>query len=225
MSITKAPSAAPASKELAGAGSASTGASGPTAGTSTACLALLTSRSKAMTFRDGGSRAWTLNHKRASSVPYAVLCRNEHGAHRPSRKEAPEAHRSAFMVARIRDLVPDYERPEDRWLVQFDAYAEVDVPDAWQGWRCPTIYTTLEELGIDIAKLDFKPMPRAEDLPSAPFAGAHGHREGSATAGGPGYEATDATGEQRPLSIAEAKHGLAAFYGVPPENIEIVIRG
>jgi hypothetical protein len=43
-----------------------------------------------------------------------------------------------------------------------------------------------------------------------------GHRPGDAAGGG---------GAGRGITIAEAKAGLAISFGVPPENIEITIRG
>ncbi len=33
------------------------------------------------------------------------------------------------------------------------------IPEKWGEWRNPVKYTTLEELGIDLDKLKFKPMP------------------------------------------------------------------
>jgi hypothetical protein len=84
-------------------------------------------------------------------------------------------------------------------------YAVVDYPEAWGEWRNPVKYTTLEELGIDLKKLKFKPMPTPTKFltPPAP----------------PNRSKTGA------LTIAEAKAGLALQFGVPPEAIEILIKG
>jgi len=63
----------------------------------------------------------------------------------------------------------------------------------------------LDELGIDPKKLKFKPMPARTKVltPPAP----------------PDRSKTGA------LTIAEAKAGLALQFGVPPEAIEIMIKG
>jgi hypothetical protein len=92
-----------------------------------------------------------------------------------------------------------------RWIIKISEYAVVDYPEAWGEWRNPVKYTTLEELGIDPKKLKFKPMPTPTKVlpPPAP----------------PDRSKTGA------LTIAEAKAGLALQFGVPPEAIEILIKG
>ena len=64
----------------------------------------------------------------------------------------------------------DNDNP-DRYLVKMSEYAELNVPDVWQGWRNPIKYTTLEELGINLEGLDFRPMPPAEVV--SPGVGKH----------------------------------------------------
>ena len=88
--------------------------------------------------------------------------------------------------------------------------ARVDVPDVWKQWRNPVRYTTLEELGIDPATLNFEPMPTATPATS--------------TTSTP---ATSTAGQTAPamLTIAEAKKALAATFGVKPDAVEITIRG
>ena len=90
-------------------------------------------------------------------------------------------------------------------MIQISEYALVDYPEKWGEWRNPVKYTTLEELGIDPKQLKFKPMPVATKPPRAPA--------------GPDRSKTGG------LTIAEAKAGLALQFGVPPEAIEIVIKG
>ncbi|WP_206530066.1 hypothetical protein [Nordella sp. HKS 07] len=120
------------------------------------------------------------------------------------------------MVGRIQDIVPVTPQidpnPEaaGRFQIAFSDYAEVDIPHVWEG-RNPVRYTTLEELGIDVQKLDFKPMPPS--LPPSQGDNQSHHQS--------------ERGEQKPLrlTIAEAKQGLSNTYGVPPEAVEITIRG
>jgi hypothetical protein len=81
----------------------------------------------------------------------------------------------------------------------------VNIPDAWKGDRNPVKYSTLKKLGIDLSTLEWAPMPElTEPAPEA--------KAPAATTGAP-------------LTMAEAKRGLALTFGVSPEAIEITIRG
>jgi hypothetical protein len=128
-----------------------------------------------------------------------VLCQNAHS----DWGDGKEPHGKAFMVGQVDDVVPSTET-EGRWLVTFSAYALIDKPETWGGWRNPVRYTTLEELGIDESELKFEPMPpvaieaAAEPAPRKPGNG---------------------------LTIAQAKEGLAQTFGVAPNAVEITIRG
>ena len=92
-----------------------------------------------------------------------------------------------------------------RWLIKLSEYAEADYPEKWGEWRNPVKYTTLEELGIDSKKLKFQPMPTPTKVLTPP----------------PPPDRSKAGA----LTIAEAKAGLALQFGVPPEAIEILIKG
>ncbi len=88
-------------------------------------------------------------------------------------------------------------------------YALVNVPGVWKGGRNPVIYAdSLADAGIKIEELEWKPMPEpAEGFePSKPSL--------------PGR-----SGRVHPLTLAEAKQGLAQTFGVAPEHVEITIRG
>jgi hypothetical protein len=126
--------------------------------------------------------------------------------------EGPEDHGSAFLIGRISDVVrsPFADDQEERWLVRLDQFARVSIPNVWDGSRNPVRYTTLEELGIDPGTLRFEPAPAPVDLLAAEAAVGDG---------------APAAASVRPLTMAEAKRGLAAKFGVRPEDIEIVIRG
>lgn len=151
----------------------------------------------------GGTDSWRLDRSHARACEFAVCTRNGRNA----RTEGPEPHRSAFMVGKVKDVVhPPTDKRPDRFLIQFSEYALVNVPDVWKGDRNPVRYaSTLEDLGIDPSTLKWKPMPKEEDgafVPAPP----------------PRQKAT-------PLTMAEAKNGLALTFGVPPDAIEITIRG
>ena len=67
---------------------------------------------------------------------------------------------------------------------------------------------SFEQLGIDFSKLNWEAMPEPDDTP-APVVK-------------PLQVSRLAVG---PLTMAEAKNGLALTFNVPPEAIEITIRG
>ncbi|WP_445502544.1 hypothetical protein [Microvirga sp. G4-2] len=167
-------------------------------------IAVFTFKSREHILSVGGTCSWALNRAHARQLPYAVCTRNAHHAH----VEGHEPHSSAFLIGRVKDIVPSPEVP-GRWLITFSEYAEIDLPNVWKGWRNPVRYTTLEELGIDPATLDFKPMPSP-----APEAA-------------PAQDAEDEVVEEEvfKLTIAQAKLGLANAFGVSPDAIDITIRG
>jgi hypothetical protein len=106
-------------------------------------------------------------------------------------------------VGKIRDVV-SAPNSEGRYLIQFSEYAQVNIPDAWKGDRNPVKYTSLEEIGIDPTSLKWEPMPAPVE---------------------PATSGVIAPTAVAPLTMADAKNGLALTFGVPPEAIEITIRG
>ena len=168
-------------------------------------IAVFTARSPGQILKEGGSQAWVLNPARAKLASWLILTQNRHNPDHEF-SDATEPHGSAFMVGRISGISRSGDEPKTRWLIEIDEYAEVAVPDAWQHWRNPVRYTTLEEMGIDPRKLQFKPVPRA--------------KEEKVSVSAPAAAVTPAG-----LTIAEAKKALATTYGVKPEAIEITIRG
>ncbi|MFE3257054.1 hypothetical protein [Nocardia sp. NPDC059229] len=119
--------------------------------------------------------------------------------------DATEPHGCGFLVGHIARLGPAIDEPK-RWMIEIDKFARINIPGLWGGWRNPVRYTTLEDLGIDVDTLTFEEMPEREQASTARAAAG---RNAVAEAG---------------LTIAQAKAGLAATYGVGPEAIEIVIR-
>lgn len=153
--------------------------------------------------REGGTSSWRLDRNHARACEFAVCTRNGRNA----KTEGPEPHQSAFMVGKVKDVVPSStDKRAKRFLIQFSEYALVNVPDVWKGDRNPIRYASkLEDLGIDPSTLKWMPMPKQSEPPApAPHA--------------PGPKVM-------PLTIPEAKDGLSLTFGVPPESIEITIRG
>jgi hypothetical protein len=173
-------------------------------------VVVFTAKSAKRIIEEGGTSAWRLDRSHARQCGYAVCTRNTHA----DWAEGTEAHHSAFLVGKIRDVVPceptpeNDEAPNNRFLIQFSEYAVVDLPGIWKGDRNPVKYADLSDLGINPATLKWKKMPEVTER-------AQLDRE---------TKRADANGI-RPLSMADAKKGLALTFGVAPEAIEITIRG
>jgi hypothetical protein len=161
-------------------------------------VAVLTFKSVQTCLDVGGTQSWDLARAHAMRCLYAVCCRNAKHPH----VEDKRPHGTAFMVGRIADVIPSTETT-GRWLIIFSEYAEIDVPKAWKGWRNPVSYTTLDELGIKLEDLTFRPMPEISE----------------------GSEQAERHAPSSRLTIAEAKAALAATFGVEPEAVEITIHG
>lgn len=172
---------------------------------STEAIAVYTFKSRERIYANGGTSSWVLNPVNARPYQWVVCCRNAND----KATEGPEAHGSAFMVARVLDFVPSPEKGfEHRYLIRFSEYAEVAVPDAWKGWRNPIKYTSLEELGIDPETLVLQPMPEVVEATPAPV-----------------LESELAEDAPFTLTIARAKEGLSNAFGVSREAVEITIKG
>jgi hypothetical protein len=150
--------------------------------------------------RTGGTSSWRLDRNHARACEYVVCTRNA----RHPKAEGTEPHQAAFLVGKITDVVHDpTDKREDRYLIKFNEYAHVSVPDVWKGDRNPIRYAeSLQDLGIDPSTLKWKPMPEEREATAPTQASA-----------------------PKPLTIPEAKDGLSLTFGVPPEAIEITIRG
>lgn len=164
-------------------------------------MVIFTAKSVEVCLEVGGSQSWVLKPARARLCKYAVLCRN---AHHEFLRGGKEPHGTAFMIGRVSDVVPSTETDE-RWLVKFDEYAVLDIPDFWKGWRNPVRYTTLKELALSLDDVRFEPMPEIAEKP-AQAKPVPSHLSGT-------------------LTIADAKKGLALAFGVKPEAVEIIIHG
>ncbi|WP_280220655.1 hypothetical protein [Nocardia neocaledoniensis] len=171
-------------------------------------IVVFTGKSAEKILREGGSQAWKLDPSRARRCEWLVCTQNAHNYEDYADGAAP--HGSAFLVGRISRISPSTDPGcEDRWLIEIDEYARIDQPKVWGGERNPVRYTNLAGLGIDLDEVEFKKLERATTAAAATAAVAAAAT--AAAAGG--------------LTIAQAKAGLAATYGVTADSIEIVIRG
>jgi len=155
----------------------------------------------------GGSFSWVLNREVAKQCDYLICCR--------SFTRDNQQKDSAFLIGKISDIVPspDPQKPtQKRWMIEFSEYAIVDLPDVWKKWQNPVHYFRSEEiqefeekLGKSLDEVDFQPVMKAKQEPK------------------PEAE-PDLERDVKPLTIKEAKIGLAKFFGVDVNDIEIIIR-
>ena len=121
-------------------------------------------------------------------------------------KPGTEGHGAAFLVGKIGDVrkLGFDRRGQQRWFFEISEYAIPSHQGTWEwAWRNPVRYTTLEELGIELKKLKFKRAPPATQTPPMAETGS----------------------SVKPLTIVEAKAGLAVKFGVSPDAIDIHIKG
>ena len=151
--------------------------------------------------REGGTSSWRLDRNHGRGCEFAVCTRNGRSAW----TEGNEPHQSAFLVGRVKDVVPSpTDKRSKRFLIQFSEYALVSIRDVWKGDRNPIRYDeSLQALGIDPATLKWQPMPTQP----------------------PSTSPTPSSSNVGPLTIPQAKQGLSLMFNVPPEAIEIMIRG
>ena len=148
----------------------------------------------------GGSFSWVLNRDVAIQCRYLICCR--------SSDQGSELKYSAFLIGKISDVVPSPEETaKKRWMIKFRQYALVNIPDVWKRWQNPVHYFRSEEikdleerLGKSLDELDFQPVMKAKREPK-PEAESELERD------------------VKPLTIKEAKIGLAKSFGVDVDAI------
>ena len=116
-------------------------------------IAVLTYKSVATIVAAGGTQSWTLDRSRAARCDYVVICRNANTRD----AEGPEPHGTAFMVGKVKDVVPSTET-QGRWLIQISEYATVDIPDQWSGRNPVAYWKDSDYPDIDFKALRFEPL-------------------------------------------------------------------
>jgi hypothetical protein len=165
----------------------------------------------------GGTQSWRMHQSHFGTFDYVICARNR----RREDVEGPEEHGSAFLIGKVRDIVPstEHDDPEKpRFLIRMTEAAIIrDKPGFWQWGRWPTHYDSLDALGIDPSDYDFKPLPELL-------------AEIRRTDGGFGEPSAPALPSRAPgrrtwkESIEHAKMSLATELGVDVEAIEIAVR-
>ena len=161
-------------------------------------VAVFTTEAREDVLKQGGSQYWRLNANRVRQHGYVVCVQNEH--HPDS--NGSFKHGTAFLIGKIVGVVPT-DRKGERHKIEISEYAELTVPNVWKGDRYPVRYATMADLGIDAADLEFKPVPEPEQSDA---------------------DVENVQVDVLPLTLSEAKAGLAATLGVDPTSIEVTVR-
>src|SRR5580692_6440075 len=95
-------------------------------------IVVLTQNSLTTLLEEGGSQAWKLDPYRAGRAQYVVCAHN----HVESAAANNLAQGQAFVIGRISTITPAQPpHASDRYLIEFDEYAELDIPEFWDGSR------------------------------------------------------------------------------------------
>lgn len=166
----------------------------------------------------GGTQSWRMHQSHFGTFEYVICARNR----RRENVEGPEEHGSAFLIGRVRDIVPSTERNDPgkpRFLIRMTEAAIIrDKPDFWQWGRWPTHYESLAALGIDPLDYVFKPLPEL-------LAEVRQEADGlNVSAAAPALPLPGSGSRSWKESIEHAKTSLALELGVNVEAIEIAVR-
>ena len=181
----------------------------------------------------GGTAKWRADSRRVQQCRY-VVCVKNNGVMQGGFGNPDVASGTAFLIGRITDVrevaVGDamfymgdaYETP-GRFLVKFDSYADISIPDYWSRSRNPIAYRPEAELAdmlsvSDLEMLDFRPLRKASEEDAASYV------DQLQTAPPRRGRTMASASLQQGMTIPEARQWLAQQFGVEPDNIEITIR-
>lgn len=111
-------------------------------------LKLLTREAFADFKEEGGVGWWKLAKKRAENCEFVVCVRNT-----PS---DISWHGTAFLIGKISGVTTRAHPEEDgrfRHLIRLSEYAHINIPDCWDGNQNPIVYTSLDQINLDIDRL------------------------------------------------------------------------
>lgn len=165
----------------------------------------------------GGTQSWRMHRSHFGAFDYVICTRNR----RRENVEGPEEHGSAFLIGKVRDIVPstEHDNPtKPRFLIRMTEAAIIrDKPGFWRWGRWPTHYDSLDALGIDPSDYDFKPLPELLVEIRRKSGGLH-------LPAAPALPSPASGRRSWKESIEHAKASLAIELGVEAESIEITVR-
>lgn len=130
-------------------------------------IAVLTYKSVETILEVGGTQSWALDRTRAARCDYVVMCRNA----KTRDSEGPEEHGSAFLVGKVKDVVPSSET-KGRWLILVSEVARIDVKDQWSGRNPVAYWKDSDYPEIDFKALDYEPVVPASSQTGLTIAAA-----------------------------------------------------
>jgi hypothetical protein len=113
---------------------------------------VFTSKSLETMKQEGGSGNWAANKDRIKHAKWIVATRNQ----KSGWTQGTEEHGSAFLIGRVSGIKPAPAPESNRFVIVFDSYADLSLPDTWTGDRNPVAYTDLKTLGINPDALEWK---------------------------------------------------------------------
>jgi hypothetical protein len=113
---------------------------------------VFTSKSLHTMREEGGSGNWAANKDRLRHAKWIVAARNQNSGW----TQGDEGHKHAFLIGRVSGIKPAPAPEQNRFVIMFDQFSELNIPNAWTGSRNPVAYTDLKTLNIDVDKLDWK---------------------------------------------------------------------
>jgi hypothetical protein len=113
---------------------------------------VFTSKSLETMRSEGGTGNWAGREERLKHTKWVVATRNLKSAW----TQGDEPHGSAFLIGRISGVKAASAPESDRFVIQFDRYANLAIPNAWTNNRNPIAYTSLSALGIDPERLEWR---------------------------------------------------------------------
>jgi hypothetical protein len=100
---------------------------------------------------EGGSARWRASKERLLRCSWILAMRNCRAEWCAKDVE----HGTAFLIGRITGIRSSEKRP-GRYVIEFDAYAAIDLKYVWPGNQNPVTYSSLVDLKIRPEALQFK---------------------------------------------------------------------
>ena len=117
----------------------------------------------------GGSSSWKINPSHARRCKYLICTRNRNSGY----KTGNEPHGSAFLIGKISGVGPTNERSiptikqfeeifAGRQIIKISHYALINKANVYPGNRQGFAYASMERLGIDPDRLEWRAVPQTE---------------------------------------------------------------
>lgn len=161
-------------------------------------ILVYTSKPPETIFTEGGTGDWAASKNQIIKCKYVVITKSDTLAkHFPSNNIEKG---SAFLIGKISG-VSDSPNNKDRYIINFEEYADINLSNAWHGNRNPVSYINIKDLEDEypnflLDNLDWKKFPK---------------------------EKIKSINTVKPLTINEAKQGIAKALDIDPGCIEIKI--